>query len=471
MAHIKFYGAAGTVTGSCHLLEFNGKKFLLDCGQFQGPWEIEEMNYKPLGFNAKDVDGLILGHGHLDHCGRIPILVKQGFRGHIYSTPPTRDIARLILMDSAYVLKEEFMWKQRKLTRAGIQVAGPLYSMEDVYYSLDFFDKTIGYGEKVDLSEDSRLFFHAADAGHILGSAQVYIDYSGTDGVKKRLLYTGDLGDGQRPIVNDPQAPEKDIPIHALVIESTYGDREHRGYEDSVKEFEEAVTETVRNKGTVLIPTFALERTQELLYHLGNMKKTGLLAKDIPVFLNSPLAIDITRIYGQYCNFCNKPVMEEIKRGSSPFVFPGLHLSETVEESMAIHSVPGPKIILAGSGMMTGGRIKHHLKHLLWKESTALIIVGFQAEGTLGRKIIDGAKTVHIFGEPVAVRARIYTINGFSAHAGRGHLAAFAKAAAPRNIFIVHGEPRSSNALAEQIGKYLPEARIFIPEIGQKFEI
>ncbi len=343
--------------------------------------------------------------------------------------------------------------------------------MENVYYSLDFFNKTMNYGESVELSKDSRLMFHTKDAGHILGSAQVYVDYAGPDGEKRRLLYTGDIGDGDRPIVNNPDAPEANPAIHALVIESTYGDREHKSYEDSVVEFEEAVASAMKKNGTVLIPTFALERTQEILYHLGNMKKSGRLAKDIPVFLNSPLAIDITRLYTKHCNFCQKDIMNEIKDKRSPFVFPGIRITETAEESMAINSLPGPKIILAGSGMMTGGRIKHHLKHMLWKDSTTLIIVGFQAEGTLGRKIIDGADTVKIFGETIAVRADIYTINGFSAHAGRRHLIAFAKAASPKNVFIVHGEPKSSSDLAENIGKALPNTRIFEPKMGEKFEI
>lgn len=465
MGTLTFYGAAGTVTGSCHLFRSDGYAFLLDCGQFQGPWDIESRNYEVLGFPPTEIDGLILSHGHLDHCGRIPRLTRQGFNGHIYSTAPTRDIGRLILLDSAHVLKEEFLWKKRRLTRAGLKVKLPLYSMEDVYYCLDLFDRPIEYDTPVALSSRITLTLKGTNAGHILGSTQVQIDYPEPDGTARRLLYTGDLGDGGRPLEDDPSFPER--PIDTLIMETTYGNREHRSYEGTVAEFEEAVTSTVERKGTVLIPTFALERSQEILYHLGQMKRDGTLAPDIPVFLNSPLAIDITRIYLRHFRYCRSDLYEELQHVDSPFIFPGLHLTETVEESRAIHNIPGPKIVLAGSGMMTGGRIKHHLKHLLWQDSTTVIIVGFQARETLGRRIVDGAEQVRIFGEPIAVKARIYTINGFSAHAGRSHLVRFAVKARPRQILLVHGEPEATKALAEALMEELPGVNIVVAEHGQ----
>ncbi len=469
MATMTFFGAAGTVTGSCHLLSSGDERYLLDCGQFQGPWEIEKLNYDPLPPVDQGISGLILSHGHLDHCGRIPVLTRNGFTGSIYCTPPTRDIARLILLDSAHVQKEEYDWKRRRLTRSGIEVASPLYTTEDAYYCLDRFDRTIRYGETIRLSQKMDLTFHASNAGHILGAAQITIDYPGENGKKRRLLFTGDIGDGGRPVVPDPDRPER--PVDVLLMEATYGDREHRSYEASVREFEETILETIRKKGTVLIPSYALERTQEVLFHLKKMHEKGIMTSDVPVFLNSPLAIDITRLYHRHCSFCRKSLAGVMKRGGSPFVFPGLHLTETVEESQAIHHVPDPKIIIAGSGMMTGGRIKHHLKHHLWRDTTSLVIVGYQAQGTLGRKIVDGADTVRIFGETVAVRARIHTINGFSAHAGRRSLVEFARQADPELVILVHGEQKALSGLAAAIEKEIPRARILVPKLGDKVRI
>ena len=469
MAEISFHGAAGTVTGSCHLLRAGDRKILLDAGAFQGPWAVESLNYKPFGFEPGEIHALILSHGHLDHCGRIPLLANQGFRASILCTYPTRDIAHFILMDSAHILKEEFIWRQKRLIRAGIKAEEPLYTFDDVYYSMDLFDRPVRLHEKVELGDGVSVIFHADEAGHILGSAQVYIDYPAKKGKRKRLLFTGDLGDGDRPLVNDPENPER--PVDVLVMESTYGNREHRSYQESVDELEEAVLSTIKRGGTVLIPTFALERSQELLYHIGNMKRAGKLSAKIPVFLNSPLAIDITRLYQKYCTYCHSELMVGYGKGESPFMFPGLHFTQTADESKAIHMIEGPKIVLAGSGMMTGGRIKHHLKHLLWKDSTTLIIVGYQAEGSLGRKIVDGADTVKVFGQPVSVRARVYTINGFSAHADRRHLLDFARRAKPKKIFVVHGEPTSSSALADELGRELRNTEIHIPKLGQKFKI
>ncbi len=469
MATIQFFGAAQTVTGSCHLLQFGRNRFILDAGQFQGPWDIEKRNYQGFGFKPSTIDAMILSHGHLDHCGRIPLLQKLGFNGKIYCTPPTIDISFLILMDAAHVLKEEFVWKQRRLTRAGIKVLEPLFNMEDVYYCFDLFEKGVPYNKRIELSKDVQLTFHLNEAGHVLGSSQIVIEYKDRHGKRKKLLYSGDLGDGNRPLVNDPEPPEKDVDV--LIMESTYGDRDHRSYESSVDELEEAIISTVKRKGAVLIPTFALERAQEILYHIGNMKKSGKLSKRVPVFLNSPLAINLTKIFKRHCNYCNDDIFKSKNIKKTPFDFAGLHFTETAEESKAIHNVPGPKIVLAGSGMMTGGRIKHHLKHLLWRENTTLIIVGFQAEGTLGRRLIEGADEVKIFGEPIAVRAKVVTINGFSAHAGRTALIQYAKKARAKKIFVVHGEPSASTTLAKTLKKALPGSEIHIPALKEKFNI
>jgi metallo-beta-lactamase family protein len=468
MPQITFHGAAGTVTGSAHLLQIDSKKILLDCGQFQGPWEVEQRNYEHLPCNPRTLHAMILSHGHLDHCGRIPLLSKGGFKGPIYSTPPTRDIARLILLDSAHVIKEEFQWKRRKLTRMGITAREPLYSIEDVYYSMDAFNHQMGYNQTVKLGATPEIRLTLRDAGHILGSSQVYLEYENEHGKPQTILYTGDLGDGGRPLMSDPAEPVQ--PVHTMIMETTYGNRDHKTYSDTVAEFEDAVTFAMKKRGTALIPAFALERTQEVLYHIAEMKRTGRLSKKIPVFLNSPLAIDITRIYHTHSEFCCMKLREALQKRQSPFVFPGLILTETIEESMAIHSVEGPKIVIAGSGMMNGGRIKHHLKHLLWRESTSLIVVGYQAEGTLGRKIIDGAKEVQIFGEPVAVKAKINTINGFSAHAGQSTLLNMARKASPKRLFLVHGEPEVSKAFAEKVRKILTQTEIILPAAGETYK-
>lgn len=462
MPTIKFLGAAQTVTGSCHLLCFGRDRFLLDCGQFQGPWHIEKRNYEPIGVYPATLSGVILSHGHLDHCGRIPLLARLGFDGPVYCTPPTKDISMLILMDSAHLLKEEFLWKKRRLERVGIEAKEPLYSAEDVWYCHDNFSRPVDYGERVRISERLDLTFHPTDAGHVLGSSQVYLEYRPKRGRPLKILFSGDLGDGGRPVVNDPTPPEKGVDV--LIMESTYGDRMHRSYEDSVAEFREEVMRTIKKKGTVLIPTFALERAQEILYHLGQMKREGLLSRHVPVFLNSPLAINITRVFQKHCNYCDKEVIDEIRRKRSPFIFPGLQLTETAEESKMIHSVPSPKIVLAGSGMITGGRIKHHLKHNLWKDNTTVIIVGYQASNTLGRQLVNGAKTVKIFGEEIKVRARIVTINGFSAHADKGHLLRYAKAVSPKKIFLVHGEPETQRHLKRSLNGVLPRTEVVIPE-------
>lgn len=465
MPTLSFHGAAGTVTGSCHLIEFEDQKIVLDAGEFQGPWAIEHLNYKPFAFKPDEIDALLLSHGHLDHCGRIPALAKQGFQGKIYCTHPTRDIAQLIMMDSAHILKEEFAWRRKRLLRTGINAEEPLYSFEDVFYASRLFAPPVGYHEKVDLNSGRSLFFHNADAGHILGSSQIYLDYKDKKGEPRRLLYTGDLGDGDHPIVNDPERPQ--TPVDVLIIESTYGNREHKTYQESIIEFEEAVISTIKKKGAVLIPTFALERAQELLFHIGRMKMAGKIPGSLPVFLNSPLAINITRLYAKNCGYCNR----DLDYRMDPFSFPGLIMTESAEESRAIHSVEGPKIILAGSGMMTGGRIKHHLKHLLWMENTTLIIVGYQAEGTLGRKIINGDEMVKIFGAPVSVKAKVCTINGFSAHAGKKNLLEFAKRTKAKKIFVVHGEPEASETLAQGLKKIMPAAKVHTPVMGQKFQI
>ncbi len=469
MSTITFLGAAQTVTGSCHLLTFKNRRYLLDCGQFQGPWHIEKRNYEPIGLAPPALHGVILSHGHLDHCGRLPLICSAGFAGKIYCTHPTKDIAMLILLDSAHILKEEFLWKRRKLERIGIKAKAPLYSVEDVWYCHENFATPVSFGQRIKLSSDLELILHLNDAGHVLGSAQIYLNYRPKKGKPLKILYSGDLGDGNRPVVNDPSPPES--PVDVLIMESTYGDREHRSYKDSIDEFREEVLRTIKNKGTVLIPTFALERAQEILYHIGLMKREHLLSKNVPVFLNSPLAINITRIFLKHYSFCKKELIDAMKKKVPPFVFPGLKFTETAEESKMIHSVPSPKIVIAGSGMITGGRIKHHLKHNLWKENTTVIIVGYQARDTLGRKLIEGSKTVRIFGEEITVKARIVTINGFSAHAGKSHLIKYAQLARPQKVFLVHGESDSLQHLKRSLKGVLPRSEIIIPEFKGQYQL
>jgi len=427
------FGAAKVVTGSAHMLDTGKSKILIDCGMFQGLDEYK--NYEPLGFDPREIDALILTHGHLDHVGRIPLLYKYGFRGKVFAHPATFDIAKVVLQDSAKLQEEEYQTKIKKAKRMGKEalIRKPLYTKEDVKKVFKKMKKIkIDYHKKIQITEDITAVFK--DAGHILGSSFVELKFENL-GVKKHIIFSGDLGNKNNDIL---PPPEKGGIADALFIESTYGNRFHKSFEESKKEFKQAVINTLLNGGNVLIPTFAIERAQQLLCVLKEMSEEKLLPKSAKVFVDSPMATKITNIYRKWDFMLSKKCQKYKKH---PFEFPQLRFTKDVEESKAINNIEKGAIILAGSGMCNGGRILHHFKHRIWNPKNAVIFVGFQAKGTLGRKIIEGVKYIKIYHEPIKVAAKIYTINGFSAHADQKELLEWMSELEELNrVFLVHGE-------------------------------
>ncbi len=463
------HGAAKQVTGSCHLILCNRRRILIDCGMFQGGRETEQANAEPFEFDPASIDALLLTHAHLDHCGRIPLLVKRGFRGRIYTTAATRELARVVLLDSAGLQEEDARRAAvRKRNgngngRNGNTPEGPLYTIDDALHALDFFAADVTYGDTVQITDGIRARF--LDAGHILGSASILLELD--DGhVQRRMLFSGDLGNPGRPIVRDP------LPAAAadyVVMESTYGDRPHRSVPDSVDELYQAIRETYARRGNVIIPTFALERTQEILYYLHQGIRSGLLPANLRVFLDSPMAISATEIFRRHPECFDLDFIAELEHGD-PFDMPGLHFTRDTSESMAINSIESGAVILAGSGMCNGGRVRHHLKHNLWRERSSVVFVGYAAEGTLARRIVDGASTVQIFNNDIPVRAQVWTINGFSAHADQPALLDWLGEVPRRRIFLVHGEyERGMRKFQEVL-----EARGFdchLPGMGESIKI
>jgi metallo-beta-lactamase family protein len=426
------HGAAKQVTGSCHLITCNDRRVLIDCGLFQGSEETERANAEPFGFDPASIDALLLTHAHLDHCGRIPLLVRHGFRGRILTTAATRELARVVLLDSAGIQEEDARREQRR-NRQGDTLAPPLYTLDDALHALDFFGPDISYDETVSVTDGIRARF--LDAGHILGSASIRLELD--DGTQRTsILFSGDLGNPGRPILRDPApAPAADH----VVMESTYGDRPHRPVPDSVEEMYLAIRVTTARRGNVVIPTFALERTQEILYYLHRGIRDGLIPPHVRVFLDSPMAISATEIFRRHPECFDAAFLDELQHGD-PFAMPGLHFTRETSESMAINNIESGAIILAGSGMCNGGRVRHHLKHNLWRARSSVVFVGYAAEGTLARRIVDGEPTVRVFNEEIPVRAQVWTINGFSAHADQPALLAWLGDAPRRKVFLVHGE-------------------------------
>ncbi len=462
--YVQSFGAAKTVTGSCHLLTVGKLKILIDCGVFQG--EDEDKNYEGFGFNPRDIDYLIVTHAHLDHIGRIPVLVRQGFRGKIITTAPTRSIARIMLLDAAKVMEEEYRVQYKKALRRGEpeKVKPPLFDEDDVYDAMEYFKIQLDYHQPLELTENITITFK--NSGHILGAAYVQIDIKAGNETKT-LIFSGDLGRKQRLII-----PPLEFQSHGHYIftESTYGNRKHKSLKETLVEFKQAVIDAINRGGNVLIPTFALERAQEILYTLRHMYDR----KELPrcqVFLDSPLAISATKIFLQYPEYFNKATRKMVQEGKNPFIFPWVKFTPTVEESKTINNIESGAIILAGSGMCTGGRIKHHLKHNLWRPESSVIFVGYQAKGTLGRAIVDGAKKVKIYGEEIAVKAKVYTINGFSSHADQPVLLEWLDSFKDkRQIFIVHGEPEIMKVFRDVIKEKLG-VKAHIVEKGEKLFI
>ncbi|MEZ4461805.1 MAG: MBL fold metallo-hydrolase [bacterium] len=440
------YGAVDGVTGSCHVLEIGNKHVMLDCGIFQGGRTAREKNEADFPFDPAKIDVVVISHAHLDHIGRLPLLYKRGFRGRIISTRPSFELARISLLDSAKLLENEAARANRKRERDEPFVS-PLYDDEDVLNTLDLWREFKEYKQRFDVVEGLKATYH--DAGHILGSTFIELDLSeGSD--SRKLIFSGDLGNVGKPIIHDPQTPPH---ADAVIMESTYGDRDHRPFSESIDELLDAVAETVARRGNVVIPTFALERSQELLYVLYEAWRDGKLPEHAEIYLDSPMAISATRIFERHPDLYDTEAMALHNAGETPFDFPALHYTRETRDSMKINEIRSSAIILAGSGMANGGRVLHHLRHNLGRSECSVVFCGFQGAGTLGRRIVDGADYVSIYGQNVPINAQIHTINGFSAHAGQKELTDWAKATGAKNIFLVHGEDEAKAHLAEHLRK------------------
>ena len=463
--NISFHGADRGVTGSCHLIECAGKRILIDCGLYQGGRELEEENAEDFGFDPATIDYLLLTHAHLDHCGRIPLLAKRGFAGEIITTSASRELARLVMLDAAHLQEEEARWKSRRAARHhgnhGKEVEA-LYTRLDALNCLDAFGRVAVYGQPLRLAEGITATF--VDAGHILGSASILLELE-EQGQRQRVLFSGDLGNSGRAILRDPATPPA---ADVVVMETTYGDRRHKYLEPSIEELYQAIEDTFARGGNVIIPTFAMERAQEILYYLREGVETGRLLRSTQVFLDSPMAISATEIFRRHPECYDAETLEMFRGGKDPFALPGLQFTNETAQSMALNRISGGAVIMAGSGMCTGGRVRHHLKHNLWREDCSVVFVGYAARRTLARSIIDGAKKVHIFGEEIPVRARIHTINGFSAHADQAELLAWhGQTGTPGQTFLVHGDEDAMQKFAT----LLEDTRVDMPVLNQSYEL
>lgn len=459
---LSFYGASQGVTGSSFLLKIRNHKILVDCGLFQG---LEaEKNYVPYPCKLEDIDYLILTHAHIDHCGRLPCLVREGFRGKIIATKPTFQIAKIMLIDAAKVMREHYKTLYKKSLRKGLELPPPpLYEEYDVFESFKYFQIELSYHTPFILKNEIKITFK--DAGHILGSAFVEIEDLKT---KKKFLFSGDLGNKNKPIVRDFELPSSDV--HYVLIETTYADRNHKTFEESKEEFLAVIKETCQRGGNILIPTFALERAQEILFILREFSERGLLPP-CHIFLDSPLAIKATRIFKDNPEFFDEETYK-IFENKDPFHPPNLYLTEDIEESKIINNIKSSAIIIAGNGTLSGGRILHHLKNNIWRPECSLIFVGFQPKGTLGRKIVDGAEKIHLFGEEIPVRAKVYTINGFSSHAGQRELLEWLFSLSnPEKIFLVHGELEKMEIFKEIISSHFSPDRIYLPKLEEEVSL
>ncbi len=463
---ISFHGADEGVTGSCHLVECRGKRILIDCGMYQGGQELAEENSRPFGFDPATIDYLLLTHAHLDHCGRVPLLVKRGFRGEIIATAPTFELARLVLLDAAGLQEEEARYRQRKLRRRGDHDGAaevePLYTTLDALDCFERFGRKARYRKGLTVTAGVRATFF--DAGHILGSASILLELE-EKGRSHRVLFSGDLGYRGRALLRDPDIPP---PADTVVMEATYGDRLHKALRPSVDELYDAINETMARGGNVIIPTFALERAQEILYFLREGMERHRIHSRLSVFLDSPMAISATEIFKRHPECFDRETVALIRKGKDPLGFPGLHFTRETAESMAINSIDGGAVIMAGSGMCTGGRVRHHLKHNLWDRRSSVVFVGYAARGTLARRIIDGAKKVTLFGEKISVNASIHTIGGFSAHADQKDLLDWhRKTADPEVTYLVHGEDKAISAL----GMRLRNTEVRVPALHSSYRL
>ena len=447
---IKFCGAASGVTGSCHLLTVGEHKILLDCGQFQGGKTMEAMNYEEFPFNPEEIECVVLSHAHIDHCGRIPLLVKRGFRGPVYCSDATAQLLDIMLKDSGYIHEKDAEWQNRKAMRAGKEMKEPLYTYNDACEALKYV-KPILYDQLVEINDCMKIVFN--DAGHILGSSIVEL-WATEDDKTSKIVFTGDLGVKGRPILRDPTVIKK---ADVVIMESTYGNRTHPENSSSVERLLAIVKDTVKRGGTVVIPSFAVGRTQELIYEFNKCidQRPELWAElgDIKVYIDSPMATNATQVFKDNAQVFDEEAREYLMRGDHPLEFEGLTFTRSTEESQRLNMDNSPKIIISASGMCEAGRIRHHLKHNLWSAKNSIVFVGYQAEGTLGRMLVNGIKDVVLFGEAVHVNAQIHNLEGFSGHADKNGLLEWVSSFVekPKQLFLVHGEEESKFELAKSI--------------------
>ncbi len=451
---LHFFGGAKTVTGANYLIEAGQNLILVDCGVFQGAPELVELNYQKFPFNPSKINCVFITHSHLDHCGRLACLIKYGFRGKIYSTPPTKDLMAVALADAVRLIKEEAQEKNME----------PLYDEKHLQKMLKMIE-TVDYYKKIKINDN--LTFRLNNSGHILGSSIIEL-WLNERNIRRKLVFTGDLGNPPTPLLNPPDVIKQ---ADYLIIESAYGDRNHEPKKERKQLLRQIITKVVNRKGVLLIPSFAIERTQELLYELNDFVEHRLIPP-VEIFIDSPLAIRITEVYKKNQKYFNKKTRYLISSGDDIFSFPGLKFTMTKDDSKEIFRVPNPKIIIAGSGMSTGGRILFHEREYLKDPNNCFLVIGFQVEGTLGRKILEGTPLVYVLNTPVRNRAEIQAIGGYSAHADQKQLLKFIGnfEAKPKNIFIVQGEKEAANSLKHAImDKYGYNAEV--PKYEQEYEL
>lgn len=444
---VKFLGAARTVTGSCYLMETEkGVLFAVDCGLHQGNDEIDKRNWNTDEYRPDELEFILVTHAHIDHSGLLPRIVSQGFKGTIYCTPPTKDLLGIMLEDSGHIQEMEAEWKNRKRKRHGFDRREPLYTVDDAVRAMPLVE-AVEYDETFSPAEGVTVTYR--DAGHILGSAFIELDVVEA-GKSVKTVFSGDLGRPEQLLVSNPGIVEQ---ADHLFLESTYGDRDHKDESTSMDELADAVWYSYAKGEKVIIPAFAVERTQEILYSLHMLEKRGKLPEDMPVYVDSPLAIKATEIFRAHPEYLDEQTRAMIEKGEDPLALKNLKFTRKTQESMAINEKQGPAIVISASGMCNAGRIKHHLKHNLWREGASVVFVGFQAKGTPGRRIVDGAQKITVFGEEVAVKAKVYTIGGFSAHAGQSQILDWLShfKNPEMQVYLVHGENHAQDTLGSLI--------------------
>ena len=455
---ITFLGAARTVSGSCFMLEHENVRFAVDCGMHQGNKEIEKRNENLGPYDAKKIDFILVTHAHIDHTGLLPAMVSKGYSKPIYCTAPTKDLLEIMLLDSAHIQEMEAEWENRRLLRKGKAPISPLYSTKNAEDTIPLLSP-VEYSQAFEPAPGIKVIYK--DAGHILGSAFIEIEYQ-EDGKDVSMVFSGDLGQPEQLIVKNPT----DLGCaNYLFLESTYGNRVHEGAENNLDELAEAIAYSYGNKEKVVIPAFAVERSQQLIYSLFLLRKQGRLPADMPVYLDSPLAIRATEVFRKHPEFFDKKTRDLIDKGENPLDLPNLKFTLTRDQSQAINETRGPAIIIAASGMANAGRIKHHLRHNLWRPGASVVFVGWQGVGTPGRRIVEGAKSIKLFSEDVDVKAKIFTINGFSGHGDRDDLMHWldTMSCRPEKIILIHGEAEAQKALAEMITEKF-SIEVHIPE-------